>query len=459
MSNEAQTYVATLAIGNITAKFVLSRLADRADERFSCFPSVPLLAAEAEKSERVVQRALALLRELKVISDKERTRPDKSTASSRYYLHGPWDDYAKTGVPFPTITTPKQKRAEAWAEPPIEGEFRPGTAAAEALGIPKGNSEPPPAPEPEPYEGEDGQDAADDTDPSLPDTEQEAPAVPAAKAPKKAAAKKTSGKAPSKSAGKEQVRMTREQAAAVATVEAAWPAELAQLLPKYRPGAIRDAILAGLDGGRTPDQLVARVQRRWYAHGYMKDLLPGGKGIATPVGVAVRLVGPSLECPDPMCEDRVLIHTGDACPKCEQRGMDRRADHRAGHVPGPRGERKPGPVWWTCGNKACQQPGKGEQPADGLCDTCREAMLASTQQLAAELAAEEAERRRFEDQLAWNGMLEDAYDEHQEREDQVVEARKAAERERKRIADAEEKERIREEIRRQHPELAQYAQA
>ncbi|MGW6979627.1 helix-turn-helix domain-containing protein [Streptomyces sp. NPDC054932] len=455
MSNEAQTYVATLAIGNITAKFVLSRLADRADERFSCFPSVPLLAAEAEKSERVVQRALAHLRGLKVLSDKERTRPDGSTASSRYFLHGPWDRYGGTGVPFPTITTPKQKRSEAWAEPPIEGEFRPGTAAAEALGTPKKNPEVPPAPEPEPYEGEDGQEAADDTGPVRPDTEPETPSAPAAKATKKAVAKK----APSKNTGKEQVRMTREQAAAVATVEAAWPTELAQLLPKYRPGAIRDAILAALDDGRTANQLAARVQRRWYAHGYMKDLLPGGKGIATPVGVAVRLVGPSTECPDPMCEDRVLIHTDDACPKCEQRGIDRRADHRAGHVPGPRGERAPGPVWWTCGNEACQQPGKGERPADGMCDTCREEMLAATEQLAAKLAAEEDERRRFAEQLAWNGMLEDAYYEHQAREGQAAETQAAAERERKRIADAQENERLREEIRRQHPELAQYAQA
>lgn len=155
--------------------------------------------------------------------------------------------------------------------------------------------------------------------------------------------------------------MTREQAAAVAAVEAAWPDELVQLLPKYRPGAIRDAILEALADGRTADQLVVRVKRRWVTHGYMGDLLPGGKGIEKPVGVAVRLVGPS-ECPDPMCEDRVLIHTGDACPKCEQRGIDRRADHRAGHVPEPRGERAPGPVWWTCGNEACQQPGKGERP-------------------------------------------------------------------------------------------------
>ncbi|MFB7467109.1 helix-turn-helix domain-containing protein [Streptomyces sp. NPDC056224] len=444
MSNEAQTYAATLKVGNITAKFVLSRLADRADERFSCFPSVPLLAAEAEKSERVIQRALAHLRELKLISDKERTRPDGSTASSRYFLHGPWDRYGGTGVPFPTITTPKQKRAEAWAEPPIEGSFRPGTAAAEALGIPNETLAP-------------GDDPAAPVAPGgtgaiLPDTAPEAPVAPKA-------AKKASGKSPAKKPGKTgQVRMTKEQAAAVATVEAAWPAELVQLLPKYRPNAIRDAILDALDGGRTPDQLAARVQRRWFAHGYMKDLLPGGKGIASPVGVAVGLVRPSTDCPDPMCEDRVIIHTGNACPKCEQRAMDRKADHRAGHVPGQRGQQGPATVWWTCENEQCRKPGKGERPADGICDTCREEMAAATKKLAAELAAQEAERQRFADVLAWNGMLEDAYAEYDEREERAAEARATAERERKRIADTEENKRLREELLREHPELAQYAQ-
>ncbi|MFH8387673.1 helix-turn-helix domain-containing protein [Kitasatospora sp. NPDC018058] len=133
MSNEAQAYAAKVKVGDITAKFVLSRLADRADERFSCFPSVPLLAAEAEKSERVVQRALALLRTLRLVSDKTTTRPDGSQGANRYYLHGPWDNYAGTGVPFPEVVTPKEKRAQLWAERPAEGEFREGTAAAVAV--------------------------------------------------------------------------------------------------------------------------------------------------------------------------------------------------------------------------------------------------------------------------------------------------------------------------------------
>ncbi|MFJ3635904.1 helix-turn-helix domain-containing protein [Streptomyces sp. NPDC090112] len=133
MSVEALTYAARVKVGDITAKFVLGRLADRADERFSCFPSVPLIAAEAEKSERTIQRALAYLEKLRLLSTKEAFREDGSQTSNRFFLHGPWDDYAGTGEPFPEIVTPKQKRALLWAQQPQEGEFREGSAAAVAL--------------------------------------------------------------------------------------------------------------------------------------------------------------------------------------------------------------------------------------------------------------------------------------------------------------------------------------
>jgi hypothetical protein len=275
-----------------------------------------------------------------------------------------------------------------------------------------------------------------------------------------AGAKPPRKKAPAKKAGKKAgVRMTREQAAAVATVEAAWPAELAALLPKYRPDVIRDAVLEAMSFGRSAEQLVKRVQRRWSLHGYADSLLPGGKGIGSPVGVAVGLVRPSTDCPDPMCEDGTTLHLNDACPKCEQRRIDRKADRRAGRVPDQRKDRGPAPEWWTCEGPDCEKPGKGERPEDGLCRTCREQMLAATERLAAEFAAADAERQRRADALAWQELLEDAYAEHQEREDRADEARAAADAERQRSADAAESQRIREELLRQHPELAQYAQA
>ncbi|MFH8483577.1 helix-turn-helix domain-containing protein [Streptomyces sp. NPDC018055] len=133
MSIEAHNYVIKLKVGNLTAKFVLGRLADRADERFSCYPSVGLLAAEVEKSERTVQRALEFLVELRLVSDRPAYRADGSQTSNRYFLHGPWDDFAGTGLPFPEIVTPKEARSSVWAQAPAEAEFRPGSAAAAAL--------------------------------------------------------------------------------------------------------------------------------------------------------------------------------------------------------------------------------------------------------------------------------------------------------------------------------------
>ncbi|MEU6618956.1 helix-turn-helix domain-containing protein [Streptomyces parvus] len=440
MSNEAQTYVATLAVGDITAKYVLSRLADRADERFSCFPSVALLAAEAEKSERVIQRALKRLREMKLISDKERNRPDGSTTSSRYFLHGPWDRYAGTGMPFPTITTPKEKRAEQWAEPPREGSFREGTAAAEALAGKSAPSAPPAsAPGPDPQHAQ----AAD------------APAPARAHGADQGGAAAPAAKEPSRTKPKARVRMSREQAAAMAAVEAAWPAELAGLLPKYRPDVIRDTVLDALAHGRTADQLVARVQRRWSTHGYADALLAhDGKGIGSPVGVAVALVRPPAECPDPMCEDGVLLPLESACVRCEQRRLDHRADRRNRQVPGPREDRRP--RGWTCENPDCRKPGRGATPEDGLCGECRQEVEAAAARLSEELAADEAERQRAAEAASWSQVLEDAHAEHLERE-KAIQAE--AEREHMRETEAAESRRIREKLLREHPELAQYAQA
>ncbi|GAA0454450.1 helix-turn-helix domain-containing protein [Streptomyces olivaceiscleroticus] len=503
MSNEAQAYVATLKVGDTTRKFILLRLADRCDERFSCFPSVPLLAAEAETSERTVQRHLAKLREMTLISDKERLRPDGSTASSRYFLHGPWDNYAGTGIPFETIVTPKQKREQQWAEPPREGAFRPGTAAAVALGLnaivsagqagvtpvsPREHekaadansivsagqqgvtpmSPPPVTPmSPPPVSPVSPLEPTEVTPTSEPS---KAPAARAAGDARRASAGSSAreaksgsaasggAKAPKKSsgagkAGKARVRMSREQASAVATVEAAWPAELAALLPKYRPEVLRDTILDALDGGRSAEQVAERVRRRWTAHGYAADVLPGGKGLSSPVGVAVGLVRPSTDCPDPMCEDGITIHTGDACAKCAQRRIDRKADRRQGRVPGPR-EDQPAQAWWVCENPDCEKPGKGERPQDGLCRSCREELQVVTGRLAAKLTADEAEAEARNREL----LLEEAYAEHDVREREAAERHATAGREHQQQAIAKEQQRLREELLRQHPELAAYAQ-
>ncbi|MEV7595588.1 hypothetical protein AB0O42_35520 [Streptomyces sp. NPDC089922] len=260
-------------------------------------------------------------------------------------------------------------------------------------------------------------------------------------------------------------RMSAGQAAAVATVEAAWPEALTALLPKYRPVVIRDTILAALDGGRTAEQLVERVQRRWWNHGYAMDAAEGGKGLDSPVGVAVGLVRPSTDCPDPMCEDGARIHVGprDVCPKCEERRSARRAARRQGIVPGPR-EAGTTPVWWDCegttpAGQRCPATGKGSRPADGLCWACHdraeaEVIERATADLRAERDAEyAAQAERAKTAARWALMLDDAYAEHVGREA----ARSAAVRAR-RAAEIEETRRLREQLAAQHPELAAYAQ-
>ncbi|AYV32206.1 hypothetical protein EES41_36225 [Streptomyces sp. ADI95-16] len=243
---------------------------------------------------------------------------------------------------------------------------------------------------------------------------------------------------------------------AIRAVEAAWPRELAALLPDHRPSVLREAILQALDGGRTAHQLVQRIQRRWWTHGYARALAEGQ--LASPVGVAVALVRPSTDCPDPMCEDGVTLHLGDGCPKCEQR----RTDRRRGQVPGSR-EKEPAPHWWECDGQGCTAAGKGPRPADGLCWQCQErveqaAAQTAVQRVSATLAAEAqaaGEAARLRQTIRWARMLDEAYAEHAERSKTAQERTEA---QRKAAADAAQVRMLREQLLREHPELGAYAQ-
>ena len=167
-------------------------------------------------------------------------------------------------------------------------------------------------------------------------------------------------------------RMSRKQAEAVRAVEASWPEALAQLLPQYRPPVLRDAILGALDA-RTPDQLKLRIERRWNLR-YANDALSAdGRGLESPVGVAVALV--RSWCADPMCEDGTIFDTGADCRTCEQRGLDRRADRGM-----PRQRTAAGQLS-ECEIPSCRKPFPGERPEDGLCPDCRAEMQAALAQL------------------------------------------------------------------------------
>lgn len=269
-------------------------------------------------------------------------------------------------------------------------------------------------------------------------------------APKKPTQKKEPGR-----------RLTQSEAAAVKRVEAAFPEQLRALLPSYRPPVLRDAILDALDA-RTADVLVERVKRRWWKHGYEDAAMPGGKGIGSAIGVAVALVRPSTDCPEPMCEDGVILDSGAGCRTCEQRREDRKRP-----VPTQRGEAgevqggTPAPLRWEC--RSCHTPGKTgvEAPKDGLCGSCRKEereVQEAAARLEESLRQAEAERQRLARER-WTELLEDAYVEHAEREREAAEElarREAAERQR--LADAEERRRLQEQIARENPELLVYSQ-
>ncbi|MFJ3183941.1 hypothetical protein ACIPJN_36900 [Streptomyces sp. NPDC086796] len=282
-----------------------------------------------------------------------------------------------------------------------------------------------------------------------------APAAPAKPTRQSAAPKKPQKK---KEPGR---RLTQHKAAAVKQVEAAFPEELQ--LPSYRPPVLRDAILEALSA-RPPEVVVERVKRRWWKHGYEEAVMPGGKGIGSAIGVAVALVRPSVDCPDPMCEDGVVLDTGAPCRACEQRKEDR----RRGPVPAQRGgadegqgDGVPPPRRWKC--RSCHTLGRSgiEAPEDGLCGPCRkEEQEAVAAAAAAHERMAEADARR--EQLAreqWIELVEDAYSEHAERErDAAAERERREAEEQRKLRDAEERRLIQEQIAREHPELLAYSQ-
>ncbi|MFE4539618.1 hypothetical protein ACFRKB_31910 [Streptomyces scopuliridis] len=280
-----------------------------------------------------------------------------------------------------------------------------------------------------------------------------APAAPARPPRKSAAAKKPKKREPGK-------RLTQQEAAAVKQVEAAFPEQLQ--LPSYRPPVLRDAILDALDS-RSPEVVVERVKRRWWKHGYEEAVMPGGRGIGSAIGVAVALVRPSTDCPDPMCEDGVVLDTGAPCRACEQRQEDRRGPvpaQRGGSDKG-QGDGAPEPRRWKC--RSCHTLGKSgiEVPEDGLCGPCRkEEQEAEAAVAAARERMVQAEARR--EQLAreqWIELVEDAYSEHAERErDAAGERERREAQEQQRLRDAEERRRIQEQIARENPELLAYSQ-
>lgn len=86
MSNEALTWAFRQTEVKPGPRFVLVVLADMADERHSCFPSVATIASRTGYSERAVKSHLLALTELGLVQRVERWRENGSQRSNRFVL-------------------------------------------------------------------------------------------------------------------------------------------------------------------------------------------------------------------------------------------------------------------------------------------------------------------------------------------------------------------------------------
>jgi hypothetical protein len=149
------------------------------------------------------------------------------------------------------------------------------------------------------------------------------------------------------------------------------------------PASVNEAITkAVIEEQRTIEQLVARLERRWLHWSYENDALAeSGRGLGSPLGVLLTLLGPSA-CwgNNSRCEDGVDVDTGAECPRCaeareekaaERGGSADQPDPASGYsVPFERPEDAEPSRYVNCRGAGC---GVKMWPSeDGLCRECRE---------------------------------------------------------------------------------------
>lgn len=156
----------------------------------------------------------------------------------------------------------------------------------------------------------------------------------------------------------------------VARVIAALPRELRAAMRETARSEAPKTLVMEIERqllGRTAEQLVERVERRWLTHRYDEKLAVGE--LRRPVGAAVAMVR-SGACPDSRCEDGMTIDLNRSCPRCAERQEDRLLA-RSGEQTPSKDELREVPSWWECAD--CRAAGRGIAPSDGLCRHCRAA--------------------------------------------------------------------------------------
>lgn len=219
--------------------------------------------------------------------------------------------------------------------------------------------------------------------------DQAPPAAAAAPSAKPPSAKPPSAPSPKPSAAPKPKKAAPKKGAPVALppqvlqVLAAFPQGLREAMKETAhtdsPKTLVNAVTKALQG-RTAEQLVDRVSRRWWLHGYEAKFEAGE--LLRPVGAAVAMLRHG-ECPDQQCEDGRGVD-GQPCRLCVERGKDYKADWAAAR----RAQKEAAEA--ALRRRFC--PGcEHDQGTDGaLCEACAEAFEKSVLDAADRAAAEAA---------------------------------------------------------------------
>ena len=116
MSWKALDWATELDINSATAKFILHLLANKADENFSCFPSVSTLMAESSAGRSTVLRALKKLEDDGLITRNPQFHDSGARRATRYYLNHPLAPHLAL-TPRPDAGPPRPDTTPAPSQP------------------------------------------------------------------------------------------------------------------------------------------------------------------------------------------------------------------------------------------------------------------------------------------------------------------------------------------------------
>lgn len=134
MSWSALAWATDSDVGSSAAKFILILLANKADENYSCYPSIRTLMAESNAGRSTVLRALKDLETRGFISRRPQFYDSGARRSTRYYLNHPLAPHLSPSLdPGPPVPI--------WDPPvPIRDGPRPAATRGECQsGTPRGS--------------------------------------------------------------------------------------------------------------------------------------------------------------------------------------------------------------------------------------------------------------------------------------------------------------------------------